>query len=254
MEQQAQAIAAAWHDPGRRLAGWPGTMPPDTATAYALQRMVAERLGPVGGWKVGAPVPDAPPSCAPMPLSGISPAPARLSLQRFPQAQVESEISLCLGADLPPRAEPYSEAEVMAAVATCHPALEILQSRFLDEAALSPAARLADLLGHAAFVHAEPIAAWRGLDFAALGVTQQVSGQPPVGGRGNPAGAMPRLLCWLANTGARALGGLRAGQFVTCGSWTGKTAIAGPAEVETRFEHAPVLRVRFVTQAPDSAA
>ena len=38
---------------------------------------------------------------------------------------------------------------------------------------------------------------------------------------------MIRLVEWLANEGSVWAGGLKAGQFVTCGSWTGKTPGAG---------------------------
>jgi 2-keto-4-pentenoate hydratase len=244
-DEQAAAIAAAWQAPERRLAAWPGTPPRDPAEGYRLQRAVAARLGPVGGWKVGASGPEAPPSCAPMPLSGMRRGPATVSLRLHPRPMVESEICLRLGRDLPPRATPYGEAEVLDAVQSCHPALEILQSRFLDDGALDPAARLADLLGHGGFVSGGAIEGWRDLDFASLGVVQQVEDQPDIAGRGNPAGGMGRLLRWLADEGAREAGGLHAGQFVTCGSWTGKTAVAAPARVSVRFERAPGLHVWF---------
>jgi 2-keto-4-pentenoate hydratase len=42
----------------------------------------------------------------------------------------------------------------------------------------------------------------------------------------NPAGDPVRLLAWLANEGARSLGGLRAGQWVTTGSCTGTVMVA----------------------------
>ncbi len=250
MDGQAEAIAAAWQAPERRLAAWPGAEVRDAAEGYRLQRAVMARLGEIGGWKVGAPGPQAPPSCAPMPASGMLVAgaqagPASVSLRVFPAPLVESEICLVLGRDVAPRGEAYSEEEVMDAVESCHPALEILQSRFLDEGVLSPAGRLADLLGHGGFVRGEAIQGWRAVDFAGLGVVQAVSGQGAVEGWGNPAGGMARLLCWLANEGAREAGGLRAGQVVTCGSWTGKTAVGGPAEVCVRFEGAAELRVRF---------
>ena len=244
-DEQAAAIASAWQAPERRLPAWPGTPLRDVAEGYRLQRAVAARIGPVGGWKVGASGPGSPPSCAPMPLSGMQAGPATLSLRRHHRPMIESEICLRLGRDLPPRAAPYSEAEVLDAVQSCHPAIEVLQSRFLDDGALGPAERLADLLGHGGFVSGAAIEEWRGLDFASLGVVQQLAGGPEVAGCGNPAGGMGRLLCWLANEGAREAGGLHAGQFVTCGSWTGKTVVTEPTLVTVRFEGAPELQVRF---------
>lgn len=245
-DEQAAMIAAAWQDPTRRLGAWLGDVAPrDAAEGYRIQRAVASRLGAIGGWKVGAPDPEAQPSCAPMPASGLSTSPTTLSLGRFPKALIEAEICLRLGADMPPREQPYTETEVLDAVASCHPAVEILQSRFLDDSLLSASARLGDLLGHGAFVSGEAIPSWREIDFASLGVSQTVTGQPPTTGRGNPAGPMARLLCWLANSGARDSGGLRAGQIVTCGSWTGKTAVTQACDISVRFDQAAELRVTF---------
>ena len=40
---------------------------------------------------------------------------------------IEAEVAFRLGRDLPPRAAPYTRAEVMAALATAHPAIEVLE-------------------------------------------------------------------------------------------------------------------------------
>ena len=52
---------------------------------------------------------------------------------------------------------------------------------------------------------------------------------------GNPAGDPLRLLTWLANEGARSLGGLRAGQWVTTGSCTGTVLVAPGTVVVADF-------------------
>jgi 2-keto-4-pentenoate hydratase len=46
---------------------------------------------------------------------------------------------------------------------------------------------------------------------------------------------MIRLMIWMANEGAVWAGGLKAGQFVTCGSWTGKSVVGEHAKVRVRF-------------------
>jgi len=95
-----------------------------------------------------------------------------------------------------------------------------------------------------AFIDGDAVEGWQSIDFPALAVTQTIEGAAPRDGIGNPAGDMLRLLVWLANTGAAWAGGLRAGQIVTCGSWTGMTrathgkivtAFAGLAPVELRL-------------------
>ena len=44
----------------------------------------------------------------------------------------EAEFAFRMGVDLPPRPQPYSVDEVLAAVATLHPAIEVPDSRFDD--------------------------------------------------------------------------------------------------------------------------
>lgn len=69
-------------------------------------------------------------------FSGLNPngrlmtSPARLERAALRQPVAEGEIAFRFGADLPRRAGGYSEAEVRAALASVHPAIEIPQSRF----------------------------------------------------------------------------------------------------------------------------
>jgi 2-keto-4-pentenoate hydratase len=195
----------------------------DVAQAYAVQRLVMAELGEIGGWKVGADGPEAPPSCAPMPARHIVKAPTIFDAALFTQREVESEICFTFGASLPPRMAPYDQAEVLAAIATCQPGIELLQSRLTGPAAAARPAMLADLIQHGAF-------AW---------------GAPVVTRVGNPAGDMLRLMLWLANIGAVWAGGIKAGQIVTCGSWTGKTRVPEGATAIAEFSGATPVHVSF---------
>ena len=76
-------------------------------------------------------------------------------------------------------------------------------------------------------------------------VTQTISDGLTVERIGNPAGDMIRLLLWLANTGALWAGGIKAGQIVTCGSWTSKTRAGAGSEVVAAFAGAQPVRLRF---------
>ena len=49
---------------------------------------------------------------------------------------------------------------------------------------------------------------------------------------GNPAGDPLRLLMWLANSGAKSVGGLSAGSVITTGSLTGITFVSPPVNLE----------------------
>ena len=242
----AALLLAAWRAPAQKLNGLPAALAPtDEAQAYAVQRRVSAELGAIGGWKVGAAGPDAPPSCAPMPASGIHPSPARMPAGRCTMRGVEAEISFRLGADLPPREAPYGRAEVIAAIACCLPAIEVLESRFADPDAQDRLALLADGLTHGAFVYGPPAGDWQGIDFARETASVAIDGATIKEGTGNPAGDMIRLVQWLADTGARWAGGLKAGQYVTCGSWTGKDYAGPTAQVQASFGHAGSVSVEF---------
>ena len=52
---------------------------------------------------------------------------------------------------------------------------------------------------------------------------------------GNSAGDNVRLLVWMANHGARSLGGLRAGQIVTTGSCSGTDFVEPGTRVRAEF-------------------
>jgi 2-keto-4-pentenoate hydratase len=224
-------------------------VPPGEAAAYAVQRAVARTLGPIGGWKVGAGGPEAPPSAAPLPASGIMAAPAILPAA-YSDRLVEAEIAFRLGADLPPRAAPYTRAEVLAAIASCHPVVEVVQWRIQDWRPAPATLKLADHSGHGALVVGEALPAWAAVDFATLGVTQAIEGQASKQGIGNPAGDMIRLIAWLADEGAVWAGGLKAGQIVTCGSWTGITEAAAGAQVTVTFAGFSPVVLRFQSPAP----
>ncbi len=247
----AALLLSAWRDPTQLLEALPTVLVPvDEAHAYAVQRRVSEGLaregaGAIGGWKVGASGPASPPNCAPLPAGGIHPSPARLPSHRYTLRGVEAEIAFRLGADLPPRDAPYGRAEVVAAIACCVPAIEVLQSRFVDPAAQGPLTLLADASTHGGFIYGPPAADWQGIDFSRETVRLVVDGTVMKTGTANPAGDMIRLLQWMADTGARWAGGLKAGQYVTCGSWTGKDFVAATSQVQATFAHAGSVSLEF---------
>lgn len=242
----ATHLLAARDDKARRTAALPEPLRPRTVEqAYAIQRAVMAALGPVAGWKVGAPSPASDAfTCAPLPAAGLADSPATT---RGSDRAVEAEIAVRLGADLPPRDAPYTDAEIRAAIASAHPAIEVLESRFADPDAVDPLSALADSLGHHSLVLGAPIPGWDGLDLAREEVAVLVDGAEVKRRTGNPGGNMLRLLRWLADTGARWAGGLRRGQVVTTGSWTGKDVVPPGAEAMIRFRTAGAAATRFVS-------
>ena len=242
----ASLLLSARRDPTQRLRSLPEAVRPKTEEqAYLVQREVIAALGSIGGWKVGSPNPDGPVNCAPLLLSGVQPSPGWASAAAGPDRGVEAEIAVRIGADLPPREQPYSRDEVLAAIESAHPAIELLHSRYSDVDQVDPLSNLADGLSHQGFVYGAAIPDWQGIDLAAEQVRLLVNGAEIKRRTGNPAGDMVRLVVWLANHGAHWSGGLRAGQFVTTGSWTAKDFVPAGAEVRVVFTRCGEAAVTF---------
>ena len=221
-------------------------MPADQTEAYFVQDRIAEAFEGIGGWKVGAPTPDTIPIFAPMPAAWTAPSGAILSAQTHRYRGLEAEIAFLLGKDLPLRATPYTRDDVFAAIASCHPAIEILESGLTDPAAATRLAMIADLQMHGGFVYGPACPDWKTIDFAFEQVTLAIDGVVRVERTGsNTSGDLMRLLPWLANEGAARTGGLKAGQWITTGSWTGNTQAFPGSTVDAHFSHAGHVNLIF---------
>lgn len=231
----------------RFLTDLPANLQPQSLDeAYAIQDRMSAALGDIGGWKIGAPSPDASPMFAPMPRAWIAATGCMLAGERWRYRGLEAEIAFLVGTDLPPRAQPYSREEVLAAMASCHPAIEILESAFFDPSHAAPLARNADLQVHGGFVWGPAAPNWQSIDFAKEHVLLVVDGVIRVERTGsNTAGDLLRLLPWLANEAAARTGGLRNGQWITTGSWTGNTLASPGSVVEVCFDTAGRVDLRF---------
>jgi 2-keto-4-pentenoate hydratase len=232
---------------GNTIADLPANLQPQSVDeAYAIQDRIVAALGDVGGWKIGAPSADATPMYAPMPLAWIASSGNTLVGERWRYRGLEAEIAFLVGPDLPPRTNPYTREETLAAMASCHPAIEVLESAFIDPSQAAPLAKNADLQVHGGFVYGPAVANWQSIDFTKERVMLAVDGIVRVERTGsNTAGDLLRLLPWLANEGAARTGGLRKGQWITTGSWTGNTLAFPGCSVEVLFSTAGRVDLRF---------
>ena len=211
-----------------------------------VHQAMAVAYGEIGGWKIGAGTSDATPFFAPMPLAWMAPSGAVLTGPRYRYRVLEAEIAFLVGEDLPPRSAPYTREEVIAAMASCHPAIEELESGLTDPKAANNLSALADLQMHGGFVYGAAVPDWQTIDFATEHVTLAVEGSVRVERTGsNTSGDLLRLLPYLANEGAARTGGLKAGQWITTGSWTGNTPALAGLDVDVAFIHAGRVRLRF---------
>ena len=237
MSTAAEFLLAA-RNRRQRAAALPENMRPRTvADAYAIQDAVAAKLGPIGGWKVGAKSADTEPTCAPLPATLILRSPQRFAAGRFARNGVEAELAFTLSRDLPPRPQPYRVADLEAAVATVHAAIEIVDSRFVDLNGVDALSLLADFQSNGALVVGNGVALPQAFQSSTQQVTLEIDGKRVVESRGsNPAGDVLWLLAWLANHATARSGGLRRGDIVTTGSWTGMRFVAPGTRVEAAFE------------------
>ena len=241
IQEAAQLLWNAWQD-GRQLEQLPTACRPLTIEdGYAVQAGLASSSGqPVSGWKIAATSQagqahigvDGP--LAGRLLAGkISRSPATLSLGANGMRVVELEFAFRLARDLPPRDHAYSMDEVMAGVASLHPAIEVPDSRFLDFSTAGPAQLIADSACAGLFVWGSAAAAdWRTIDLATHPVWLDLNGIRAGEGSGANVLGDPRIaLTWLANELAVRADGLKTGQIVTTGTCIQPTAIAPGARV-----------------------
>ncbi len=247
VERAAAALIAAWKN-RKTIPELPaGARPASVEEAYAVQDAVSRALGPVGGFKVGAATPAAEPRRAPLLASRIHAGPARLSASDFHRLGIEAELALRVGRDLPPRERRYTRDEVLAALDTLHPAIEIVDSRFADRERMDDLSLVADNQSNGAFVYGAQVREWRGVDLARQRVRLSIDGAVAVEREGgNTAGDPLRGVVWLANHLAARGEGLGAGQIVTTGSTTGLEWVKPGAVVEAEFPGFGAVRVTLV--------
>lgn len=225
-------------------------MPTSEAEAFAVQDLVAQAYGPVGGWKIGAAGADGVPFFAPMPAVWMGENGSLFRGINHRLFGVEAEIAFQMGQDLPATVRPYTREEVTIAVGSCNPAIEILESAYADPQAVSRTNMMADLQMHGGFVAGQAVPQWQEIDWANETVILTVDGAIRYENTGTaPAGPdLLRLLMYLANEGAKRTGGLKRGQWITTGSWSGLNWAAPGAEAVAHFSHAGRVNLLFASE------
>ena len=245
--QAAELLLAARRDHTKKLVDMPAALrPADRAGAYAIQKKVAETFSAIGGWKVSPFGENTPPQCGALPAAGVVPGPAKLTSTPATVREIEAELCVKIGRDLPPRATPYSNGEIVAAIESIHPAIEVLDSRFVDRSTIDAFTLLADTQAHIGLVYGAGIANWQSIDLPRESVEQFVDGALDASHTGFPGNNLVGQVVWLANEGSVWAGGLKKGQYVTCGSWTGANKVGAKAKVRVKFSTAGEVALEYV--------
>jgi 2-keto-4-pentenoate hydratase len=251
----ADIVWAHWRD-GRLMPALPEPVRPRTrADGYAVQAALARRTAhPLFGWKIAATS-----TAGQRHINVDGPLAGRLFRERVREAGaevplganhmrvVEAEFAFRMAVDLPPRREAYSVGEVLEAVATLHPAIEIPDSRYDDFTTVGAAQLIADnacahdfVLGPAADVD------WRPMDLVEHAVIATVSGRDVRTGKGGHVLGDPRIaLTWLANELSGLGLTLRAGEVVTTGTCVVPPPVAPGDHVRADFGPLGAVEIRF---------
>jgi 2-keto-4-pentenoate hydratase len=245
----ARLVDARRHGAGRFEAA---LAPADAAAAMRVQDDVARRLGAqVGGWKVGF-SPDGVPFAGPLYQAGILPSPATRPLAAGDHVIVEVELAFRLARDLPSRET--SRDEIVAAIDSALVGIELIRGRLGEPPAVPFLAFLADNAGNDGYVTGGATRDFRNLDLTRLRCRLSVGGElvhDKVGGhpQGDP---IEPIRAWLAR-GDDTLGGLRAGQVVTTGSFTTPFRAEHAARFEASMEGIGEVRLELAPSAAREA-
>jgi 2-keto-4-pentenoate hydratase len=267
----SEVLWDCWHA-GRRLTELPEDIRPRTREeGYAIQaEFEARSAHPLFGWKIAATSPAGQAHInVDGPLAGRLLQEKVVDLSRGPGTSAdgavdasrapgiadvpfganhmrvaEAEFAFRIGRDLPPRWDPYGVDEVLGAVASLHPAIEVPDSRFDDFTVVGAPQLIADNACAHLFVLGQAAPDdWRDVDLVEHAVLGTVVGRIASEGKGANVLGDPRVaLTWLVNE----LSGLgiilRAGQVVTTGTCLVPLPISPGARVVMDFGRFGIVR------------
>jgi 2-keto-4-pentenoate hydratase len=230
-QDQTAAAAKTLHDhwqAGSKLRGLPASQcPRDRREGYAIQAAMESRsTAGLFGWKIAATseagqkhINVAGPLAGRIFTERVIPDGGTASMAGNEMRVGEPEFAFLMGRSLPPRPAPYSVEDVLSAVKSLHPAIELPDSRFADFVSAGEAQLIADNACAHLFVLGAPTTAdWRAVDLVEHKPVVTLRGQRFVGHGKNVLGDPRVALAWLANE-LRELGvTLKAGEVVTTGT------------------------------------
>ncbi len=201
--------------------------PRDRTEAYAIQAAIENSSNAkLFGWKIAATSEagqkhinvDGPMAGRILPETVIADG-GTASMAGNEMRVAEPEFAFRMQADLPPRGAPYTVQEVLDAVDTLHPAIEVPDSRFADFVGAGTEQIIADNACAHLFVLGAPTESnWRALDLVEQKPVITLRGKQYIGHGKNVLGDPLIALTWLVNE-LRGLGlTLRAGEIVTTGT------------------------------------
>jgi 2-keto-4-pentenoate hydratase len=227
LEMASEILWEAWQA-GTAIDDLPEGLAPRTREeGYAIQALLEERSRKLlFGWKIAATseagqkhIAVGGPMAGRLLAESVFEDGATLDLAGNRMRVAEPEFAFRFARDLEPRGTPWSVAEVLDAVATLHPAIEIPDSRFADFVIAGEARLIADnACGHQFVLGAATEADWCNVDLVTHKVHAEVADRYVRDGAGINVLGDPRVaLAWLVNEVTGMGLTVRTGQVVTTG-------------------------------------
>lgn len=207
--------------------------PQDTASAYAIQDALIERLvARYGGHAIGYKI-----ACTNSiaqrllntraPVYGhllsslVYPSPACLQSSDFTLRCIEPEFAFEIAQDVPQADMPYTPETIATYIGNVLPAIEVVDHRLADWSRFDAPTLIADNAIHAAWVPGPACEQWQDFNLATHEVRLLVNDKVMLTGRGEAVLGHPfNALAWLANELPKQGRSLKAGERVTTGVCT----------------------------------
>jgi 2-keto-4-pentenoate hydratase len=254
IEEASRTLHDHWRAGTKLAALEPSHRPRDRREAYAIQAALEDHAaGNLFGWKIAA-TSEAGQKHINVdgPMAGrilsqtVLPDGGTASMAGNEMRVAEPEFAFRMATDLPPRSSPYSVQQILDAVATLHPAIEIPDSRFADFVSAGAAQIIADnACAHLFVLGAPSTANWRSLDLVEEKPVITLRGRQFIGHGKNVLGDPRIALTWLANELSQLGVTLRTGQIVTTGTCHPPLPIQSGDLFEADFGAIGRVSVRF---------
>jgi 2-keto-4-pentenoate hydratase len=202
----------------------------------------------IGGWKCLLP-PEDKLVVGPIYTRTIDSVPPISLWPKGDRARIEPELAFFFGQDLPTRAEPYTPADVDAAIVRTHMALELINSRYTDPASCEFPEMLADGLVNQGLFIGPPVDSDTARSASSFTITLTCANGEVIERQGQHPNTHPRApLYWLVEFLRSRGQGIVAGQAVITGSYAGVIEVPLNTDIQIAYAGLGSMQVSFVAK------
>ena len=253
----AQTIATARRNRTPLASLPPDLVPSDEAAGYQIQRAVHDLLlpqtGALVGYKIGCTSAvmqqylDIPHPCAGGVFAkGVHDSGVRLRFGDYVRVGVECEIAVRLARSLSPGEGPFTAEWMMEAIEAYHPAIEIVDDRYVKWETMGAPTLVADDFFAAGCVLGKAVARTKAPDLLTVRGRALINGREAGQGTGADVLGHPHnALAWLANHLVDEGKGLHAGQIVLTGSLVKTVWLAAGDSVKMELDGLGTVEAKF---------